>query len=207
MRQLERNYINVPARDMAISLWERRMAQGKYGSVAFHCYNHLLKADPDKKSKRASVMGPCIQSVVLTLLKRGVIEVDIFYRTTEVLKKFPADLVFLRDVLLKPFNLPEDVTVNFFFSNLTVHPMYFVTIIPLLEDPIEDLEDIRLADSYYYQWVVKWTSRYMCPEFGRGIEKFAQACRVRDTSATNVKKPKKLQKYLRKNHPGFRGKK
>jgi hypothetical protein len=204
MRQLERNYINAPARDMAISLWERRAAQGKYGSVAFHCYNHLLKADPDKKSKRASVMGPCIQSVVLTLLKKGEIEVDIFYRTTEVLKKFPADLVFIRDVLLKPFNLPPDVTINFFFSNLTVHPMYFVTIIPMRDDPIEDLEDLRIDDPYYYKWVVKWTARYLCDEFGRGIDKFAQACRVRDTSGALVLKPKKLQKYLRKHHPGFR---
>jgi hypothetical protein len=70
-----------------------------YGSVGFTTYNHFLKNSPTKKSKRASVMGPCIQSVVITQHNKKQYSIDCFYRTTELLKKFPADLVFIRDVL------------------------------------------------------------------------------------------------------------
>lgn len=203
MRQLERNYINAASRDMALQLWERRKDQGKYGSVGFHCYNHLLKADPDRKAKRASVMGPCIQAVTLTLLKKGQVQTDLFYRTTELFKKFPADLVFLREVLLKPFGV-TDSQVNFHFANATAHPMYWVTLIPMQKEPITQLKLLKALDPYFYNWVVKWTARYLCDEFGRGIDKFSQACRVRDTSAKLIKDPDKLMAYLRKNHPGYR---
>lgn len=188
---------------MAITLWQRRVSQGKYGSVGFSTFNHLLKGDIEKKSKRASVMGPCIQAVNLTLIKKGVAEVDVFYRTTEVLKKFPADLVFLRDVLLAPFDT-EFQRINFHFANLTLHPMYWVTLVPLLRNPVRILKGIQRVDPYFHNWVIKWTARYLCEEHGRGIDKFSQACRVRDVALANIQSPQKLVDYLRTNHPGFR---
>jgi hypothetical protein len=203
MKQLERGYLHRESWEMAQTLWARRVAQGKYGSVGFSCYNHLLKSDPNKKSKRASVMGPCIQSVVLTLVKKGVYEVDVFYRTTELLKKFPADLIFLRDVLLKPFGV-EDAPVTMHFANLTLHPMYWSTIIPMVDKPIAMMKSIRTQDPYFHDWVVKWTARYLCDEYGRGIQKFSQALRVRDAALALIPNIKPLQSYLRKNHPGYR---
>lgn len=167
-------------------------------------------AAPAPKVNRASVMGPCIQGVTLTLLpKRRGTALDVFYRTTELFKKFPADLVFLRDVLLPPFQLSEQSpveTLTMHFANITCHPMYFVTIIPHLDDPIKSLERIRVKDKYFFDWCVKWTARYLVPQYFRGIEKFAQAMRVRGDALARIDKAtmRELIPYLKKHHPGYR---
>lgn len=190
---------------MAQALWLRRLEQGKYGSVGFTTYNHLVKNDPNKKSIRASVMGPCIQSIVLTLSDKGATSIDCFYRTTEIFKKFIADLVFIRDDLLQGFDLPNLEKVTFHFANVTAHPMYFVTIIPLLRNPIAKLDRLERKDKYFYKWVVKWTARYLCEEYSRGILKFSQALRVRDDAQRRIDPDllPDLRQYLRDNHPGY----
>jgi hypothetical protein len=194
----------------AVEMWDVRKGQDKYGSVGFHCYNHLLKADPTKGSKRASKMGPCLQAVNLTYLADGGrrTAIDVFYRTTELFKKFPADLVFLRDDILTRFNFDgcPISEINFHFGNVTLHPMYFVVLMPHLEDAEKELDLLKKRDPKYYEWIVKWTARYLCPEHKRGIQKFAQAMRVHD-EAHKILKPRQLksyQKYLRDNHPGYR---
>lgn len=220
MSMLVRNYKNEESIEAAMKLWDRRLEQDKYGSIGFSTYNHYIKggglrnpwelaqAKKSGKPYRASVMGPCIQSVTLTLMKGHKTSIDVFYRTTELFKKFPADLVFLRDVLLPPFNLERaPVTdINFHFANITCHPMYFVTVIPHLEDPIAELEKIRKADKYFFDWIVKWTARYICDEHMRGIQKFAQALRVQMDARKRIDKKtmRLLQKYLRDHHPGHR---
>lgn len=206
MAYLTRAYLHQESIDVAKKLWDRRQGQKKYGSVGFTCYNHFIKTDPDKKSKRASVMGPCIQSVCLTLMENGKSSaVDVFYRTTELFKKFPADLVFLHDVLLQPFNLPSP-TITFHFANITLHPMYYVTLIPHFDEPLMELDILRLKDKFFFDWVVKWTARYIIPEYHRGIAKFAQAQRVKMDAQRRIPTPtlKELQKYLIEHHPGHR---
>jgi hypothetical protein len=90
------------------------------------------------------------------------------------------------------------------FANVTVHPQYFVTAIPHLEDPIAELEKIKAKDEYFYNWIIKWTARYLCEEHYRGIAKFAQALRVKMDADKRIKgkKRKILVEYLRANHPG-----
>lgn len=207
MRYLERNYLHPESLSVAVELWKRRCEQAKYGSVGLTCYNHFIKNDPNKKSKRASVMGPCIQAVTVTWLTKKHVSVDAFYRTTELFKKFPADLVFIRDVILPAFNLNDfDVELNCHFANVTIHPMYFVTIVPLLADPVGELKKLRDKDKYFYDWVVKWTARYVCPQHQRGIAKFAQALRVQKDAQERIKPARmtQLQHYLIENHPGHR---
>lgn len=224
LTMLTRLYLHEESRDKAVELWRRRMSQGKYGSVGFTTYNHFVKADPTKKSKRASVMGPCIQSVTITLLNDRSVGIDCFYRTTELLKKFPADLVWLRDIALPPFglNLKNKTdggnisAVRFHFAGMTVHPMYFVTIVPLLykkpnefdyrDGVIDALDKLKERDPRFFDWAVKWTARYVCDEFMRGIAKFAQAMRVRKDALGRIDADflPKFQDYLRKNHPGYR---
>jgi len=202
---LRKLYLHEESRDVALQLWERRCEQGKYGSVGFTTYNHFIKNDPTKKSKRASVMGPCIQSVTLTLLDNGKTAIDVFYRTTELFKKYPADLVFLRDTLLDGFDFELEEMVHH-FANVTVHPMYAVTILPHLDDPVRWLEQLKKGDPYFYNWVIKWTARYLCDEHHRGIAKFAQAMRVYKDARERIDEDmqEELAKYLRANHPGHR---
>lgn len=153
-------------------------------------------------------MGPCIQSVAITLLNRKEVEINVFYRTTELLKKFPADLIFLKERLLTDFNF-DGMTVkgiNCFFANITVHPAYFVTAIPHMEDPIFELERIRKADKYFFEWICKWTARYVIDKYAHGIAKFSQALRVQMHAhkAITGKELTTLQAYLEKWHPGYR---
>jgi hypothetical protein len=215
LAHLVRGYLHEESIEAALKLWDIRRAKTSYGSVGFTTYNHFLKNDAVKKSKRASVMGPCIQSVVITQLKGrnskktgGKYCIDVFYRTTEILKKFPADLVFIRDVLLKDFDFSgyEFTGMTCHFANVTVHPQYFVTVIPHLDDPIAELDKIKLKDRYFYDWIIKWTARYLCEEYFRGIEKFAQAMRVKDDADKRIKGKlrKRLIVYLKENHPGHR---
>jgi hypothetical protein len=207
MSMLIRNYVHQESINVALKLWNERLAKGKYGSVGFTCYNHFVKGNIKGASPRGSKMGPCIQAVTLTLLdSKGKTSVDVFYRTTEMFKKFPADLVFIRDVLLPPFKIKNLEGVNFHFANITCHPMYYVTLIPHLRDWRSHLERLK-RDKYFFDWVVKWTARYLVKEYFHGIEKFAQAMRVRHDALERIPKDqiKLLQRYLKENHPGYRG--
>jgi len=210
LSHLTRNYLHEESKGVALQLWEKRLGQGTYGSVGFTCYAHFVKGGSidAKRSKRASVFGPCIQSVTLTLVAKDKVTVDVFYRTTEVLKKFPADLVFIRDVLLSGFSLDGmKIRLVCHFANITVHPMYFVTITPMMDSPLAEMLAIKKADAYYHDWLVKWTARYNCEEFERGILKFRQALRVRMDARKRLAEAgtfEKMQKYVRKHHPGYR---
>lgn len=209
MSHLVRGYLHEESIEKALMLWKLRRSKPSYGSVGFTTYNHFLKNDAIKKSKRASVMGPCIQAVTITQVKGGknsAYFIDCFYRTTELLKKFPADLIFIRDVLLKDFDFSgmEFLGMTCHFANITVHPQYFVTILPHLDDPIAEMEKIKKRDPYFYNWIIKWTARYLCEEHYRGIAKFAQALRVKMDADKRIKGKlrRKLTEYLRENHPG-----
>lgn len=211
LSHLVRGYLHEESIEAAIKLWDLRRTKTSYGSAGFTTYNHFLKNDMVKKSKRASVMGPCIQAITLTQIKggkKGQYSIDAFYRTTEILKKFPADLIFIRDILLKDFNFSgmEFMGMTCHFANVTIHPQYFVTVLPHLEDPIAELEKIRKKDKYFFEWIVKWTARYICEEHYRGIEKFAQALRVKVDADKRIrgKDRRLLAEYLRANHPGHR---
>lgn len=210
MTMLTKNYLHVESKQVAMELWEKRRGQKKYGSVGFTTFAHFVKGGTidAKRSKRASVFGPCIQSVVITWLSKDTYSVDVFYRTTEWLKKFPADLVFLRDVLLAGFDFDgmTCAVTTAHFANITIHPMYFSTIIPHMEAPVRDMLKIKEADPYFHDWLVKWTARYVCEEHSRGIAKFAQAQRVQMDAMKRIppKKLEQVQAYFRKHHPGYK---
>lgn len=206
---LRRLYWDEEHAEKVAHLWDGRVQRGKYGSVSVSTYHHITKADPEKRSKRASVMGPCLTGVAATLLNKREIALDAFYRTTELFKKFPADLVFIRDTVVPGMRLDATkiVRLRCHFANVTSHPMYSVTWLPLLDDMIQSLEIIRANDQRFFDWTLKWTGRYVCPEYHRGIAKFAQALRVQKDALARItgKRLKKLQEYIRDNHPGYRG--
>jgi hypothetical protein len=210
LTMLTKNYLHKESQAVAIQLWRKRCGQEKYGSVSFTTFNHFVKGGSidAKRSKRASVFCPCIQSVVLTWVTKQRVGVDVFYRTTEIFKKFAPDLVFIRDVLLAPFDLShaKSIVVTCHFANVTIHPMYAATLFPHMSDPVARLRELKRHDEFFHNWVVKWTARYLCKEHFRGIAKFSQALRVQKDAMTRLNPAalRRLQKYLRDNHPGFR---
>ncbi len=206
LNDLKKFYLVQDSIDAVVPIWEGRSTkQMKYGSISFTCCGHSLKSDPNKGSKRASKLTPCIQSMSLTYNQNHSIEAHAFYRTTELFKKFPADLVFIRDVLLPNFgDMPDKLT--FMFANATIHPMYFGVAMMSMKDPLAILERLQEEDKKFFDYVIKATSRYLLPEHERGIQKHMQSMSVyRDV---NKRIPDKLRDnlvpFLRKHHTGFR---
>lgn len=207
MTMLNRLYFHEESVATASRLWDVRKAKKKYGSVSFTTYSHLVKGNENAGSKRRSIMGPCIQAGVITYIPHDKsAELDLFYRTTEVFKKFPADLVWLQDCVLPRFNFDGAPlkTVRFHFANLTLHPMYAVVAYPHMVNPIRYLEEIRRLDERQWIWQIKWTARYLCPEYANGIQKFSQALRVQvgAEALLDAKTKEKLRQYIYKHHPG-----
>lgn len=189
MKMLRRYYHHEESQSTAMELWEKRLEMKKYGSVSFTTFNHYKKGGG---SHVASIFGPCIQSVIITLLKKDQYIVDVCYRSTEFFKKFPADLVLIRDVLLPPFSIPKDTPVSFYFANVTVHSMYILNIFHLIGDPIDFLEELKEKDEYFWRHVVSWLNLYLG---GKAIN-FKQANREAEFfQRANPSKRKQIAKY------------
>jgi hypothetical protein len=168
MTLLKKNYFNSASHNAALELWHDRRDMAKYGSVSFSTYNHLIKGSrvvngeiPEDRGI-GSVFGPCIQSVCITWIDPEISSVDVFWRTTEWFRKFPADLILITDHFLPPFELKEfDITCH--FANITLNPMFFISLIPSLPDPVASLDLIKSKDPYFHRRVVWCLNRSLSP--------------------------------------------
>lgn len=205
LRDLERHYLHVESRDVAVDLWDRQRDKGKYGSVALTTFNHYIKGGSsvkmveENKSKFGSMMGPCIQSVIITWLEKDKVAIDVPFRSTELFKKFAADLVFLRDVLLAPFDFSGmKIRVTCYLANVTLHPGYWVTVLSHLDDPLTEMNEIKANDPFFHRQLVKHTAEYIVPGRGGSIANHAQSQRVKAHALREISAPKlrKLQEYV-----------
>ena len=180
MSLLKKAYIHEESLASAVDQWNNRKnyKAKAHWSVGFSCYNHILKSHSkmDDYEGLGSVMGPCLQSVTITHTVTGVAEVDVFYRTTEVFKKFPADLILLRDNMLSRFDFDRTpingMTIH--AANLTVSPTYAPNMMMLVPDPIKLMEEIRVGDVAFHRSACRWALKLLA-----GAEsKFNQARRT-----------------------------
>lgn len=142
MTQLKNQYmdpksINAAKREMG----ERLADEMPRTSVGIS----MIGNDKDPRSQ-----GHCIRSLVLTHLEpqEGIdpyLTVDIFYRSTEAIKKFAADLIFLHNIVVpkvtKGFDFPLK-TVRFYFSNIFISPLFF-SILYQFHSPIKWMELVK----------------------------------------------------------------
>ena len=159
MSLLRKLYLHEESLISAVDQWNERAMKGKYGSVGFTCYNHILKPhSSESANKRASKMGPCLQSVIITLTGNKTAEVDVFYRTTELYKKFPADLVLLRDHMLSEFDFTDIpfARMTCHFANVSMNPSFVSVPMVLSKDPMYWLDRIKYGDMLYYLQCCKW---------------------------------------------------
>jgi hypothetical protein len=193
MSQLTKLYLHEESRAAALELWQRRernrKRKNKFQSVVFHCHAH--------ESKTAGIsgkQGPCLSSVTVTHIWSGRVEVNAFWRSTEIFKKFPGDLVFLRDVLLKPFGRVSSVTCH--IANVTVHPLYFLNLVPQLDDPLGKLQEIEKSDPDFHQRIVNETFDQVCG--GISNANFQSSQRVKKFALAKIdpKTLKDLKAYL-----------
>lgn len=190
LTMLKDYYYHEESIRVALLQLEHRRIKKTYGSTAFTTYNHFAK-------KERPMHGPCIQSVVLTHLPDGTINTNVYYRTTEVFKKFAADLIFLREVLLPQFAPTGDV--SFHFANATYHPMYWVVSAPYLKDPISELEAISKLSPIVHRGILGWTKRFL--DQPESLLKFKQGFRVSKHlhRLLDPNKLKQLQAYVNLN--------
>lgn len=115
-KQLVRNYVNEEEFQRVNSLLKRRSSH-KYTSLALA----LRGAQKNSRSQ-----GWCMLSTVLTLSDLGT-TVEVQYRTTEVVLKFAADVIFLRDYILPKLGIdPAKVKqFRFRFANCWIGGPYF----------------------------------------------------------------------------------
>lgn len=110
MKQLTRIYYNSEEIEQAKVKLQERINRGlNFSSVA-------VSMRAGKKNEASQ--GHCIQTLVVNYQPRiNKTDIVVFYRITEVLKKFGADLVFLHDIVIPNILLPgmkiNSVTLNF----------------------------------------------------------------------------------------------
>src|SRR5690606_23853845 len=100
LKQLIRNYYNEESTELAIESLYKKVKKGNKGSVGISCHG---------QHKKGTEQGFCLQSYVLT--NNGpTTSLTIFYRTTELVKKFYADMCFFNHFILPKFK--ESLELN-----------------------------------------------------------------------------------------------
>lgn len=205
-RLLVGSYLHKESRDAAIDQWNNRKnyKPKSHWSVGFSCYNHVIKAHSvisTESDSIGSIMGPCLQAVVITHTPETVAEIDVFYRTTELFKKFPADLVLLRDYLLQDFDFDRTpvagLTVH--ATNMTVNPTYASVVLTHVKDPVKFLEEVLKVDQPFHRYVGKTLVRMIDgPE-----STFNQAARTQRAirELMDDSRQRELVKYFRGYYP------
>lgn len=144
-KQLARNYHNLEALEAAnMKLKTRIQKKSSQTSVA-------VMMGAGKKSSLS--MGFCMQSLVASHTKEG-IRLVLFYRSTEVIQKFLADLKFLNEFiipqLLKGVDHISVISVKFYFVNAYVSAMFFPLVYQLV-DPVDFLKGIERVDKVFWR--------------------------------------------------------
>lgn len=129
LKALKRMYFSEVEAERVRDLLEKREDQA-YSAIAFS----TIAGAKDRRS-----MGHCISSIVLSRTTKR-LEATVMYRSTELIKKFSADLVFFPWVFDQLGVTPD--RVSFFFSNCFVSGVFFPLLMRYL-DPIEFLEWLR----------------------------------------------------------------
>lgn len=138
-KQLERNYINAEELARVKTILEKRKGQS-LTSVA-------LSMRGAKKDSRS--MGWCMLNLVVTRTPKFE-EVEVQYRSTELIFKFGADLVFLPSVFER-IGVDPKVPVKFHFTNAFLSGVFLPTYLATWTDPQSFLEFMLEEDPQHFQ--------------------------------------------------------
>lgn len=152
-----------------------------------------------------ATQGHCIQSIVLSETwgthDKHLITADIFYRSTEAIQKFGADLVLIRKIF-------DDVGVNpspvrFYFANLYISAVFFPLLFRYI-DGVEFMEHVRKVAPTFFPLALRGMSRYLNPNI---TYNYGAVRRMRKHREALERKPldqyllKHLGKYHREHMP------
>ena len=187
IKQLMRNYWNQAEVDAAkIKLKARRASP--HTSVA-------LNTIGEKKDQRSQ--GFCMRSLVITQTPKWT-EVDVIYRSTEVIQKFTADLVMLPKMLNSMELAHKPRVIRFYFANAFLTAL-FAPILFQHTDPIEFMEHLKKHDPKYYKTFINATAKFM-EELGRF--KYKHRVKMQEMSLAKLD-VETLTKYYQENGASF----
>lgn len=190
IKALMRHYYDEGKTKSAGVIVRERAIDRKYGSAGFPLTGEV---------KKWTNQDFCMQSCTVTYVPDEGLKVIVFYRTTECIKKFGADLIFLRDVVFPRFERIRSIDqVTFMFSNLTVHPMFFPTLLAHHDEPVEFLKEIKAKDKKFHKGIVKWMTKYLFEADNSWVQKFSQARQTHKamTRLMSVDTMKQLKGYF-----------
>jgi hypothetical protein len=146
LKALRRMYFNPEEAERVKALLKKREGQ------AFSAIT--LSTIGGAKDSRS--MGHCIQNITFSLTPKRC-HALVMYRSTELIKKFSADLAFIPWVL-DQLELEVD-SVSFFFANCFVSGVFFPTVMHALENPIGFLEWIRVREPAMFVVATRFLNR------------------------------------------------
>lgn len=128
--QLKRNYFNEEELTKAREKFKERIAAKGHKRV-----QSCISAQMGSEKKKGDTQGFCMQTITINYIAKDLkrdgkpsLYIDLYYRTTEFIQKFLADLKFLHDEVI-PFILDGiDIPltgIRFLFSTAYVSLMYF----------------------------------------------------------------------------------
>ena len=186
--QLTRHYQNPESIRRASSDLDDRLKGKKYGSGVWD-----FRGEVKKNTKQ----DYCITAgVVAYYPPHRHTRLTVYYRTVELIFRYRADLLFLRDVIFPQFDLdtvPPD-SLTFRFTNCTIHPMFGVFLLMELDYPEEYLYSMCGSNpDMAAQWL-RWTKIHL----EGGYRSYMTAARVqKHVEAIYPKKLKSLLKIVK----------
>ena len=146
--QLMRNYFNQAEVDAArIKLAARRSSP--HTSVALNTLG-------EKKDSRSQ--GHCIRSIIITQTPKWT-EVDVIYRSTELIQKHTADYVLLPLILDKLGLAHKPRIYRMYFANCFLTAL-FAPILFQHTDPIQFYEHLKEHDPKYFRTFLNATAKF-----------------------------------------------
>lgn len=160
-RQLVRNYWDEESIAAAMQKVADRHDM-PHTSVAFQ----LKNGEKDVRSQ-----GYCMQNLVMTTTPKTC-EVDIFYRSTEVLQKFLADLIFFKKMFPAMFAIAgrEPTIIRFHFANAYLSAMFLPILFRFDTTPEEFFKNLA-KDAKFNRTCRSATSKFFQPSHSYTYQK------------------------------------
>ena len=155
IRMLRTHYENPETIARAKRDLDDRLRDKKYGSGVW---------DFRGLEKKTTKQDFCLTAGVIAYYPpKKHTSIFIRYRTVELIFRYRADLIFLRDVILPQFDLdtaPPD-TITFSFVNATIHPMFYIMLLLDHPKPLRLLSRIERESPDFHNQVVRWSKIHL----------------------------------------------
>lgn len=161
-----------------------------------HSSVSIITKNMEKTHPKAQ--GHCIQNIVISQRwksKQCITTADVFYRSTEAIMKFGADITLLHNYFDALGVNPSPI--RFYFANLYVSAVFF----PLLfrhTDGVKFMEHVRRHDKAFWFLSAKAVSRYLDP-----VNRYTYRAQVKQRNLAQELERDPIDKYLMNHIPDY----